>query len=42
MKGCRESGLAAGITDYLTKPVNYETLLETLEKYLCGEERMAS
>ena len=34
MKGDRESGLAVGMTDYLTKPVNYKLLLETLEKYI--------
>ena len=33
MKGDHEKGLEMGMTDYLTKPVNYKKLLETLERY---------
>jgi CheY-like chemotaxis protein len=38
MKGDRESGLDAGMTDYLTKPVNYKELVATLKKHLLGTE----
>lgn len=34
MKGDRERGIAAGMTDYLTKPVEYTKLLSMLERYL--------
>ena len=34
MKGDHEQGLAVGMTDYLTKPVNFKLLKETLKKYL--------
>ncbi|CAB9526899.1 Peroxide stress-activated histidine kinase mak2 [Seminavis robusta] len=34
MKGDKENGLAAGMTDYLTKPVNYKQLLATLRQYI--------
>lgn len=34
MKGDDERGLAVGMTGYLTKPVNYKLLLETLTKYI--------
>jgi signal transduction histidine kinase/CheY-like chemotaxis protein len=34
MTGDRERGASAGMTDYLTKPVNRNELIKTLEKYL--------
>jgi len=34
MKGDHEKGLSVGMTDYLTKPVNYKVLLETLVRYI--------
>ena len=34
MKGDREQGLSVGMTDYLTKPVDFRQLVETLDKYL--------
>lgn len=34
MKGDVETGLSFGMTDYLTKPVDYRSLVQTLEKYL--------
>jgi CheY-like chemotaxis protein len=34
MTGDRERGASAGMTDYLTKPVNRKALIKTLEKYL--------
>ena len=34
MKGDHERGIAHGMTDYLTKPVNLKLLLETLERTL--------
>jgi signal transduction histidine kinase/CheY-like chemotaxis protein len=34
MNGDRERGASAGMTDYLTKPVNRKELIKTLEKYL--------
>jgi len=34
MKGDRQKGLEAGMTDYLTKPVNYGELMKTLTKYI--------
>lgn len=34
MSGDRERGASAGMTDYLTKPVNRKVLINTLEKYL--------
>jgi PAS domain S-box-containing protein len=34
MSGDRERGAASGMTDYLTKPVNREALIATLEQYL--------
>lgn len=34
MTGDRERGASAGMTDYLTKPVNRKELVKTLEKYL--------
>ena len=37
MKGDKERGLQAGMSDYLYKPVNRCQLLETLQRYL-GEE----
>jgi len=40
MKEDHERGMSMGMTDYLTKPVNYKTLVETLEKHL--GERVAS
>ena len=38
MQGDDEKARAAGCTDYLTKPVNEDLLLETLVRYL-GESR---
>jgi CheY-like chemotaxis protein len=34
MKGDREQGLAAGFTDYLTKPLDIVQLLEVLDRLL--------
>ena len=34
MKGDREFGLSVGMTDYLTKPVDFESLVITLDKHL--------
>lgn len=34
MKGDNERGLAVGMTAYMTKPVNFKLLKETLKKYL--------
>lgn len=34
MQGDMESWLAEGMTDFLSKPVNYKLLQETLEKYI--------
>jgi CheY-like chemotaxis protein len=34
MKGDREHGLSVGMTDYLTKPVDFQCLVKTLEKHL--------
>lgn len=38
MKGDKEQGLAVGMTDYLTKPISRVGLLETLSKYIAGDE----
>jgi len=37
MKGDREKGLEIGMTDYLTKPVNYRDLVQTLQRYVGHE-----
>lgn len=34
MKGDRESWQAVGMTDFLSKPVDYQVLRETLVKYI--------
>lgn len=34
MKGDSERGLTSGMTEYLTKPVNFKLLVDTLENYL--------
>jgi CheY-like chemotaxis protein len=36
MPGDRERSLAAGATDYMTKPVSLKKLAQTIEKYLLG------
>lgn len=37
MKGDREKGLEIGMTDYLTKPVHYRDLVQTLQRYVGHE-----
>jgi len=37
MKGDHEQGLSVGMTDYLTKPVDFKGLVETLGRYLPPE-----
>ncbi len=39
MYGNRESCLAAGMNDYISKPVNLQTLREVLERWLTGSAR---
>ena len=39
MKGDRQRCLEAGMSDYLSKPINPDALLEVLEKYLPQEDR---
>jgi PAS domain S-box-containing protein len=41
MKGDREHGLAAGMDDYLTKPLQLEDLARAIEKVAPGETRAA-
>ena len=38
--GAKESYIAKGFTDYVSKPVKYEKLEETLKKYLPAEKQM--
>ena len=38
MKGDHEEGIAAGMTDYLTKPLNFKLVVETIEKYAGSSE----
>ena len=37
MKGDREKGLEFGMTDYLTKPVHFRDLVQTLQRYVGHE-----
>jgi signal transduction histidine kinase/ActR/RegA family two-component response regulator len=39
MKGDREKALAAGASDYITKPVEVESLLETVRRWLGSKEK---
>jgi signal transduction histidine kinase/HAMP domain-containing protein/CheY-like chemotaxis protein len=39
MPGDRESSLAAGATDYITKPVDLDELLEVMAAWVCGTGR---
>jgi CheY-like chemotaxis protein len=36
MKGSRQTGLEAGFTDYLTKPVGIDTLRRLVERLLAS------
>lgn len=38
MKGDREKFLAAGFTDYVSKPVNVNEFISMIDKYVNGEE----
>jgi CheY-like chemotaxis protein/HPt (histidine-containing phosphotransfer) domain-containing protein len=40
MKGDREKCLAAGMVDYISKPINPEKLLEMIEKWLTKDEKL--
>lgn len=36
MKGDTQRGLSVGMTGYLTKPIDYRLLVETIEHYING------